>query len=37
MGFANPWDGLAYGACLLGTKPMPKKPQKKSQKKSPKK
>jgi hypothetical protein len=24
MGFHNPWDSLAHGACLLGTKPATK-------------
>jgi hypothetical protein len=30
MGILNQWDGLAHGACLLGTKPVakPKKPKK---------
>ena len=35
MGFLNPWESLAHGACLLGTKPVikpvskPQKPKKK--------
>ena len=29
MGFLNPWESLAHGACLLGTKPVEKKKPKK--------
>jgi hypothetical protein len=33
VGILNQWDSLAHGACLLGTKPVQKKPKNKKQSK----